>query len=203
MGLFPKPVSVILTSSGSANPNQRGEIQVLGSSGVTISASGNALFIDNERAQGVLTLSGNSGGPIFPSMGNISIEGRGGVSVSGEGNTLEVSYAQGGINWSDNATSGPLSVNSGYIVTGGEQTFTMPSTSDIGDVIFMVLNGGVRFRITLQGNILKGIGPGGGALSYSTSVSSNNPDNTVLKMLCIRGSAQWTIESLIGSLMGS
>ncbi len=104
--------------------------------------------------------------------------------------------------WNNNATSGALAVNNGYIITSGAQSFTLPATAAIGDVIEMVLQGGTSWTITLAGQTINGIA-GGGPVALTTSVASNDTDSTAMRIVCTTTNTAWNIDSLIGTLTGS
>ena len=86
------------------------------------------------------TLTGNSGGAISPTSGNINIVGSGSVSVAGAGSTLTISAViPPSFTWVSPATTTTMLTNHGYLVrSGAQQTFTLPTTSAVGDVLEII-----------------------------------------------------------------
>lgn len=103
-----------------------------------------------------------------------------------------------GITWNDAATTTTMTVNNGYIVTGGAQVFTLPSTSAIGDVLEVLLNGGTSWQIA-QGSgqsivinaAVTTVGAGG-------SITTNAAGQTI-RLICVADNTTWQTTSLIGN----
>ena len=131
-----------------------------------------------------------------------------GTATQIDPNLTQVAYPDSvppsnGLTWNNNATSSALAINNGYIITAGVQTFTLPAVAAIGSVIEMILLGGTSWTITISGaQSVNGIG-GGGPVSLTTSVGSNDTNNTAMRLVCTTANIGWNIDSLIGTLTGS
>jgi hypothetical protein len=111
---------------------------------------GNGIWNASSSTSGVSTLTGNTG-TASPASGNIAIVGIGAVSVAGSGSTLTISATiPASFTWNDNATSLTMVSNNGYLVkSASQQSFTLPTTAALGDLIEIVwVSGAGGFRIT-------------------------------------------------------
>ena len=72
--------------TGTAIPSAN-TLNILGGVGITTSASSNTVLIDL-NASVLLTLTGNTGGPISPTANNINTLGSGSITIIGSGSTL-------------------------------------------------------------------------------------------------------------------
>jgi hypothetical protein len=178
---------------------QTGNLNLIGSPTVSVTSTGqNTMTIATSGSGVVSSLTGNSGGAIRPTLGNINIIGTGTISVAGSGNSLTIGTSGLSFIWNNNATSRALASNNGYIITAGSQTFTLPATPSIGDLIEIILNGGTAWTVTLSGKTIKN-----GSTVYSNSVSSNGSDGVSLRIVCVNISSNWIVDSLVGSLIGN
>ena len=76
----------------------------------------------------IMTLTGNSGGPVPPTANNINIVGGSGAQVVGTPgtSTLTINVVNDGFPWSDQAVSFNAAVQNGYFCTAA-LTVTLPS----------------------------------------------------------------------------
>jgi hypothetical protein len=153
-------------------------------------------------------LTGNSGGPITPTAGNINIIGAGTTTVTGSRSTLTITSTGGSgiLTWvpiSDSLTHA-TAVSTGYIINSGSPTFTLPSGAAVGSIVELVLNNlGSTWEVNLafNGQSINGITAGGGPLTYSNNMLSNNDNFTTVILLCV-ASNTWLTQTIIGSVQG-
>jgi len=146
----------------------------------------------------VATVTGNTGGTIYPnpSTGNLNIVGSGTISVSGSGHSLTI--AGGGLSWFDNPSSIVMVVNMGYLVKSSSAiTLTVPLTSAVGDTLeVMWVSGGGG--VTIQANA-------GQILSYADTVTSSGgtlsptAKGNAIHLICVVASTTWMADFMIGS----
>jgi hypothetical protein len=148
----------------------------------------------------ILTLTGNSGGPISPIAGNINILGGStGYTFVGTSGTLTLTGAGTGFTWEAITTSQPLVASHGYFVMSGALSLSLPATSALGDTISVSLEDtGTSWTITQAagqkirvGNISSTVGVGG-------SVSSTQPGDTITIVSYSNG--LWQATSSMGEL---
>lgn len=151
-----------------------------------------------------ITLTGTTGGgPVSPDVnGNINLGG-GNVSVTGFPgiNTLVFAAPSAtGITWVD-VTSSPIqtSVNTGYIdhFVGATQ-YTLPPTSALGDVLFIVTAGTINNGWALNMAPTQQVYLGSSQSSFGGTVSSQNPGDT-LYLVCTQANVRWIAISFVGN----
>lgn len=146
-------------------------------------------------------IEGNTGGPVPPDVANtIFIVGSGNVSVTGNPgtNTLTISDT-GSTGWNKISTSQPLVVNMGYFCTGGGTLILpLPATSNVGDILEVVLVGSTAWDITqgasqqiIIGNTQTTAGVGG------TLQSTAQGDS--IKMVCLTTNLVWVVVNSMGN----
>ena len=199
---FPKPVSQLTVNSGAstANPSS-GVIDFNAGSGISLSASGNVITVTGTgEGTGVNTLTGNTGGAIFPTSGNINVVGTGNISVTGGGSTLTIADSGSAVfTWNDNATTRTMAVNNGYIVKTGSQMFTLPVASAVGDIVEIVLN-----EANSEWQIAQGAGQQITTSNGQTTVGTGGSITTTgagqtIKLVCTTANLGWQATSLIGT----
>jgi hypothetical protein len=127
----------------------------------------------------IMSLTGNSGGPVFPTANNEFIVGTGAVTVTGNPgtSTLTISVAGEGFTWNvvTSATNpNQLAAQNGYISNGGTQVvYVLPLAPAIGDT-FEVVSNSATFQITENGAQQIRMGA-----NLSTAGSGNLTSNTV------------------------
>jgi hypothetical protein len=157
-------------------------------------------------ASSLNTLTGNTGGPISPTFGDIQIVGTGSVAVAGSGSTLTISASTTSLTWNNDAPSGILAINNGYVVTAStpSPSFTLPVTAPIGSVIEILVNGGTSWTINLSGQTIKAVTAGPSIVTYSTSISNaivgGSPS---IRLVCAVANTGWNVETLTGAILGS
>ncbi len=150
---------------------------------------------------GILTLTGNSGGAVGPDVGgNVSLVGTGTVTVTGTpgSNLLEIGVS--GSSWVQISNDDVLTTNTSYICVspGGVLLLQLPGVSSQGDIIRIVLAGATGFKLTQDagqsityGSITTTVGTGG-------SITSIGTGNT-LSMVCIIANTKWQVMATIGN----
>ena len=154
------------------------------------------------------TIIGSSGGSVAAnSSGSINLLGGSGITVVGNPATSTltiVNSSPSGLSWVQGATSQRLAVNKGYIITSGNQIFTMPVAAPVGSVISLILNcvsnSSASWIINLSGVTISGTFYGTNPVNYSTGVASKDKNYTCMTMVCVVENVQWLIQSLIGNL---
>lgn len=153
---------------------------------------------------GVKTVEGNSGGFVYPSItGNLNILGSGSVTVSGNPstNTLTISSSALGLTWNNITSSQTLSANNGYFCNspGGALTLLLPTTSNVGDVVYVTLDGATSWSVTQSagqqvrfGNQTTTSGAGG-------SINSTMQGDTIF-LVCSVANTRWNEISSQGNL---
>ncbi|MCE5316537.1 MAG: hypothetical protein LLG04_04140 [Parachlamydia sp.] len=147
-------------------------------------------------------LIGNSGGFVTPSTaGTVHFIGSSGATVVGDPatHTLTISASSTGLTWNNNAISGPLSSNNGYIITAGAQSFSLPVASAIGDEIILMLNGGTSWTITMAGTQRIRVGDQLSSLGGTVATVFSNLGNTI-SLICTSVNSTWEALSFVGLL---
>ena len=149
----------------------------------------------------VITLTGNSGGAISPTLGNINVVGAGGVTVAGAGSTLTISVSGTGMTWSK--VAGPavnMVVNNAYIPNNvGLVTFTLPAVAAIGDILQIAGCTSGLWSIaqnagqTIHFGALDTTTGVGGSLSAIAQYDS-------VEMVCVTANTDFTVISAVGNL---
>ena len=191
-------VTTISGGSGTATPSS-GAITITGSGSVSTTASGSTVTIscsaltamsfagDTGTASGTtITLTGGTTGLTFAgATSTITLGGR-------------LSVAQGGrMTWGVVGTSGALVPNTGIVcTTGAALTFTLPTTSAVGDVVAVVLDGSTSW------SIVPGTGQtiryGNGVITSSGSLSSTDQGDYV-ELVCSVGNTRWVAAPPFGN----
>ena len=137
------------------------------------------------------SVTGTSGGAIYPdNHGNLNLTGAGGTTVAGSGNTLTItSSGATGVTW-QTVTGGPVSMasNNGYIVIAGTPSFTLPSSPNLGDILYVMLGAGPSWTITIAGGqtILLG------KTAASSVIGTTGTQNSIYLICTIAGaSSTW------------
>lgn len=145
----------------------------------------------------IFSITGNTGGAIFPVGNNINIVGSGNLTVAGLGDTLTISDSDDFF-WNDNATTTTMVGNNGYIVQGGDQVLTLPVTCAVGDLVHVVVGAAGTWEIEqgagqsiINNSIQTTVGPGGGYKSNEIGQS--------MKLLCVVADTTWQVIAAIGS----
>lgn len=150
------------------------------------------------------SLTGNSGGPVFPDgNSNTNILGdTTSINIVGNPGTSTLTVSAIGptnIIWSSITANQTLQTNHGYFVTAGTLSLLLPATAAVGDNIYIALNGGTSFAITqaalqavIFGNVTTTIGAGG---SITTSAAGD-----AIRIICSTANTRWQVFSSIGNL---
>ena len=118
---------------------------------------------------------------------------------NGQWKTVGGGAANTGLTWANDATTTNAESNNGYIITSGDQVFTLPTASDVGDIMEFVLHGGTSWKIAqnasqsiLDNAVTTTVGVGG-------SIESSAEGQTT-KLLCIIANTKWQVTSSVGGL---
>lgn len=148
---------------------------------------------------GVLTVTGNSGGAVPPLAGNLTIVGSGSISVTGSPGTNTLTISDTDVAWAVIGASQTLAINKGYVcTTGAALSLLLPPTSAVGSIIEITLDGSASFVITQGagqqvrvGNLSTTAGVGG-------TITSTQQGDTI-KMVCSVANLKWNVISIIGN----
>lgn len=156
-----------------------------------------ATWVSVTTSGSIFSITGNTGGPIFPVSNNINLVGSGNLTVSGLGDTLTISSSNDFV-WNDNATTTIMDANNGYIVQSGDQVFTLPATCAVGDTIHVVVGASGTWEIEqgagqsiINNAVTTTVGAGGGYKSNEIGQS--------MELLCVVADTTWQVISQIGS----
>jgi hypothetical protein len=147
------------------------------------------------------TITGNTGGPVTPNLGNINIVGAGGVSVGAvRGTSTQTITANGQISWSINASDlFTMTSNSGYVLTNDiTPVATLPTTAAIGDIFFLVGRGVNGFYVGQNaGQVIR-------YLNQSTTVGvtgyvHTSAQNNCIELVCTTTNLEFTVLNTIGT----
>lgn len=145
---------------------------------------------------GVTTIVGTGGGST-PVLGAISITGTGGTTVTstgGSGGVITINST--GLSWAINNAGGASVTNNGYIITAGTATFTLPAASNVGDQLGFVLEGGVQWKVTSNGNLQFGT-----TIILSGHFLQSSANGATVILLCTVANSTWIVLST--SISGS
>ena len=135
----------------------------------------------------ILTITGNSGGPIGPDVGgNINVIGAGSVNIVGVAadNTLTVSVSGTGLTWHVQSTNVVMSANSGYITNSGSMlTLTLPLSVPFATIVQVAGKGAGGWTIAQQAGQTIYILGNTTTSGTGGSLSSNNAYDSV-QLLC-------------------
>ena len=111
------------------------------------------------------------------------------------------SMTSAGILWSAVTTNQNMTVNSGYIAisAGGALTFALPTTSSVGDIVELTLDGATSFQITQAVNQSIRFGTASTTVGVTGSITSTAQGDT-LRLVCSVANLKWNVLSSIGTL---
>jgi hypothetical protein len=146
-------------------------------------------------------LEGNMGGPVGPNASNvIFVLGSGDISVTGDPGTNTLTIAATGLpTWNKISSSQTLQTNMGYICTGGGAlSLALPSTSNVGDIIEVTLDGSTSWEITQGANQSIRIGISTTTTGTGGSLTSTAQGDS-FRMVCSTTDLRWNVLSSIGN----
>jgi len=151
----------------------------------------------------VLTLTGNTGGPVGPDgLGNIDVVGSGSVAVAGNAgtNTLTISVSGGGLPWIEVvAGTQSMAVDTGYIANFGTPiTFTLPVLAAEGSIFRICGKGAGGYLIAQNAGQTVSFGIATTTLGIGGSLTAADPGNTI-ELLCITTNTGFRVLSAVGN----
>lgn len=150
----------------------------------------------------VLSLTGDSGGAVFPTANNINVIGGPGIQVSGAGSTLTINNTGAGFNWNvvTNATNpNSLVKENGYIPKGGVAVqFLLPATAAVGDT-FRISGYGNLWTLTQNALQTITLGIVTTTAGIGGSITATNARDTI-ELVCVAANLEFQIQNGIGNL---
>lgn len=153
----------------------------------------------------VVSLTGNSGGPVFvDAANNINVVGSGFVTVTGVPGTHTLTATVSGsglLVWQTIGVSQTLAINNGYICTGGVNlSLALPAVSAIGDIIEITLDGSTSFQITQAAGQSIKIGSGTSTIGVGGSITSTMQGDSI-RLVCSVPNLRWNTLSTVGNFI--
>jgi len=147
----------------------------------------------------VCTSSGNASTTVWTK--SILLTAGSGVTISQSGNSITISTSGSGLSWTEvTGTSATLAVNNAYIASNGSLvTLALPTTSSIGDVIYIVGKGAGGWLISQAAGQTLNIGSVASTVGVGGSVASSNRYDSV-QLVCTVANTTWTN---IGGVQGA
>lgn len=118
------------------------------------------------------TLTGNTGGPIHPTLGNFNILGTGGINVAGSGSTLTISNSSTGLTWIDKSADFTATDDEAYFCNAA-LTATLEASPNQGSYFYCIVTTSSTVNITVPAGQFIQIGSG-------TSSSGGNAASTAV-----------------------
>lgn len=139
----------------------------------------------------VCTTSGNSSTAVWTKV--INLVAGDGITIAQSGATITISVSGSGLSWTEvTGTSATMSVNSAYIANNaGLVTLTLPSTSSVGDVIYIVGKGSGGWAIAQGSGQLIHIGSSVTTTGAGGSAASTNRYDSI-QLVCTVANTTWT-----------
>lgn len=170
-----------------------------------VDSSGFVTLAGSGTAKALETLTGNTGGAISgDANNNINVLGAGSITIAGVGNTLTVTST--GINkWNViNQGTQPANfvVNNGYICQAGgtgNVSIALPTTSILGDMIEIALDGATTWTITQAASQSIRVSGSTTTVGVGGSVVTTGTGDT-LRLVCETANLKWLALGYIGNL---
>lgn len=120
-----------------------------------------------------------------------SISAGTGIAISNGAGTITISTAGAGTGWTDvTGTSQAMTSNNGYVADNvGLVTLTLPTTSALGDTIYIMGKGSGGWSVTYTTNQLIHIGSSPSTVTTGNIASTNQYDS--IKLVCITANLIW------------
>jgi hypothetical protein len=162
-------------------------------------------FIQSSGVVTILTLTGNVGGAVGPTLGgNINLIGGAGITVTGNPgtNTLTITGAATPFTWNVATVDGNMAVDNGYISNkAGLLTMTLPAVAAVGDIVRITgKNAGNGWKIAQNGGqtifieSLATTTGGGGSLASGLT-------RDAVELVCVTANTDWNVISSMGNLV--
>lgn len=152
----------------------------------------------------VQTLTGNSGGPVGPTLNNIDLIGSGGVTITGNPgtSTLTVSVSGSGITWNVITASSVISApDNGYITNNVSVPVNviLPALITVGSVIQVTGLGAGGWTISQNSGQSINFGNQTTTVGVSGELASINQFDSV-ELVCVVTDTTFNVTSAIGNI---
>lgn len=124
-----------------------------------------------------------------------------GVSISNGSGSITLNAIGGGMTWTVvTGTSQAMTSNNGYIANNsGLVTFSLPTTSSVGDVVAVTgINNATGWKITYTTNQQIFFGTSSSTLTSGNIASINTRDTVYL--VCMTANLTWNVVSAVGNI---
>lgn len=139
----------------------------------------------------ICTTSGNAATSVW--MKSLTFIGGTGITINQSGATITISTSGSGLSWTEvTGTSQAMAVDSGYIANNvGLVTLTLPASSSVGDVIYIVGKGSGGWAVAQGAGQTINIGSSPTTVGVSGSLASTNQFDSV-QLVCTEADTTWT-----------
>lgn len=165
-----------------------------------VSGTGNTGWEEIQSGTAVATTYNGDTGSATPAANILQIIGGTNVVTSASGNTVQIDSDGPGVAiWQNIGSNQTLEIRHGYFVTSGALSLALPTASDLGDEIEVVLRGGTSWTITqgagqqiFIGNQSTTSGAGGSLASTA--------DGDSIRLICQTDDLTWVVTSMVGNI---
>lgn len=105
----------------------------------------------------------------------------------------------GVLKWQTITANQTLAVDNGFIVTSGALSLALPTSSNVGDMIAVMLVGGISFSITQAAGQQIRLNNQQTTSGVNGSLNSTNNGNSVV-LICDTANTHWTVLNYSGTL---
>lgn len=149
----------------------------------------------------ILTVTGNTGGPIVPVGGNINIIGAGNITTAGAGDTLTISLTASSFSWSVITVNQTAASNHGYICNkAGTLALLLPAASAVGDIIRVTgINTATGWQLTQGAGQQIFLGATQTTLGAGGSLTSSAIRDSI-EIVCVVANLTWNVISVLGNI---
>lgn len=191
-----------ISQGSSANPAFGTAVVAGGGTGATTFTAHSLLVGQGTSAITALGAATNGQLPIG-STGNdpvlATLTAGSGISITNAAGSITIASTAQAATWNLITTNQTLAVNNGYVVTSGTLSLALPTTSAVGDIIELTLDGGTSWTLTQSsgqqirfGNVQTTSGAGG-------SLASTAAGDTI-RIVCTVANTRWNVLSCIGNI---
>ena len=125
-----------------------------------------------------------------------------GITITNGAGSITIASAAGGITWNTtSANVANMSVDNGYfcVSPGGALTLGLPSTSVLGDVVRVSLDGATSWQITQAAGQQIRLGSSTTTLGAGGSLTSTAQGDSV-ELVCRVANTLWVVQSSMGNI---